>query len=209
MPAELGERRSVPISALEHHVYCARQAALIHVDGYFDANVETARGDLAHEAVDRAGVGHDRDGTRLVRSLPVWSDQLGLHGTCDVVQFGPEGPLPIEHKSGAYRRGGPADVQVAAQVLCLREMFNAVVPTGAVFAGKDRRRHEVVVDDRLVERVRATTEAVRALLDRGDLPPAVNDQRCRRCSLRPGCMPDGPTGRADLFLPRPEGKWDD
>ncbi len=81
------ERRSVPISALEHHAYCPRQAALIHVDAYFDSTVDTVRGDLAHAAVDRVGVGHGRDRSRLFRSLPVWSDVLGLHGVCDVVQF--------------------------------------------------------------------------------------------------------------------------
>lgn len=206
-PAE--QRRSIPISALEHHAYCPRQAALIHVDAYFDSSVDTVRGDIAHAAVDRAGVGHGRDRARVFRSLPVWSDELGLHGVCDVVQFDTDGPLPVEHKSGAYRSGGPADVQVGAQVLCLREMFGVAVPVGVVFAGKDRRRHDVQVDDALVDRVRATTAAVRALLDQGDLPAPVHDSRCRRCSLRPGCMPDAPRLVDGLFLPRPEGTWRD
>lgn len=51
-------RRSVPISALEHYAYCPRQAALIHVDAYFDSNVDTVRGDLAHAAVDKTGTGN-------------------------------------------------------------------------------------------------------------------------------------------------------
>ena len=99
-------RRSVPISALEHYAYCPRQAALIHVDAYFESNVDTVRGDLAHAAVDRIGAGSDRHRQRVWRSLPVWSQRLGVHGVCDVVQFGPDGPLPVEHKSGAYRKGG-------------------------------------------------------------------------------------------------------
>lgn len=201
--------RSVPISALEHHAYCPRQAALIHVEAYFDSTVETVRGDLAHAAVDRVGVGEGRDRRRVFRSLPVWSDALGLHGVCDVVQFDPDGPLPVEHKSGSYRAGGPADVQVGAQVLCLREMFDAAVPVGVVFAGKDRRRHEVQVDEALVARVRETTAAVRELLEQGLLPAPVNDSRCRRCSLRPGCMPDAPRRAEDLFTPRAEGAWRD
>ncbi len=99
---------------------------MIHVDAYFDSNVDTVRGDLAHAAVDhhaavdQLGIGQDRRRQRVWRSLPVWSEVLGLHGVCDVVQFGADGPLPVEHKSGAYRGGGPADLQVAAQVLCLR-----------------------------------------------------------------------------------------
>lgn len=202
-------RRSVPISALEHYAYCPRQAALIHVDAYFDSNLDTVRGDLAHAAVDKVGVGQDRRRQRVWRSLPVWSEALGLHGICDVVQFDAAGPLPVEHKSGAYHCGGPADLQVAAQVLCLREMFDAPVPVGVVFAGRDRRRHEVVVDDALATRVGETANTLRTLMAEGTLPPPVNDARCRRCSLRPGCEPAAPTAiSTSLFRPRQEVDWE-
>lgn len=203
------DRRSVPISALEHYAYCPRQAALIHVDAYFDSNVDTVRGDLAHAAVDRGGVSQDRRRQRVWRSLPVWSDELGIHGICDVVAFGAQGPQPVEHKSGTYRAGGPADLQVAAQVLCLREMFDAPVPTGLVFAGRDRRRHEVIVDPPLEARVREAADAMRALIADEKLPPPVNDARCRRCSLRPGCEPAAPVAVcAGLFHPRQEVDWE-
>ncbi|TWP51726.1 CRISPR-associated protein Cas4 [Lentzea tibetensis] len=202
-------RRSVPISALEHYVYCPRQAALIHVEAYFDSNIDTVRGDLAHAAVDRAGAGQDRRMQRVWRSLPVWSDEVGVHGICDVVQFGDTGPIPIEHKSGTYRPGGPADVQVAAQVLCLREMFDAAVPIGVLFSNRDRRRHDVVVDTELADRVKVAAQEVRRLLDTGSVPAPVNDTRCRRCSLRPGCMPEAPTHVTHaLFEPRPAGAWE-
>jgi CRISPR-associated exonuclease Cas4 len=202
--------QSIPISALEHHAYCPRQAALIHLDGYFDSTVDTVRGDLAHAAVDRGGRDRDRHGQRVWNSLPVWSHAHGLHGICDVVVFNSQEPTPIEHKSGRYQPGGPADVQVAAQVLCLREMFDAAVPVGVVFSGRDRRRHEVVVDETMRARVAQATRAVRATLASGQLPPPVNDTRCRRCSLRPGCLPDSPAAvRHTLFTPRPEATWDD
>jgi CRISPR-associated exonuclease Cas4 len=181
---------------LEHYAYCPRQAALIHVENYFDSSVDTVRGDLAHAAVDRAGPNQDRHGHRVWHALPVWSDQFGLHGICDAVEFTTEGPVPIEHKSGAYRPGGPADVQVAGQVLCLREMFNAAVPIGVVFAGRHRRRHTVHVDHAVVDRVLDAAAALRALLAQGTVPTPVHDQRCQRCSLRPGCEPGMPTAIA-------------
>ena len=185
-----------------------RQAALIHVEAYFESNFDTVRGDLAHAAVDRAGVGQDRRSRRVWRSLPVWSEVFGLHGVCDVVQFGADGPMPVEHKSGGYRVGGPADLQVAAQVLCLREMFNSPVPAGVVFAGRDRRRHEVVVDDALATRVGETADAFRALMAEATLPAPVNDSRCRRCSLRPGCEPGAPRRVSQgLFHPREPADW--
>lgn len=191
------------MSALEHYAYCPRQAALIHVEDYFDSSVDTVRGDLAHAAVDRVGPDQDRHGNRVWHALPVWSDQFGLHGVCDAVEFTADGPMPIEHKSGAYRPGGPADVQVAGQVVCLREMFKAPVPVGVVFAGRQRRRHVVHVDHTLVDRVVEAAAALRALLAEGTVPPGVNDHRCRRCSLRPGCEPGMPTAIAlTLFQPR-------
>lgn len=194
---------SVPLSALEHFVYCPRQAALIHVDGYFDSNTDTVRGDLAHATVDRAGLDQDRHGHRVLHALPVWSYQFGLHGICDAVEFAADGPTPIEHKSGSYRPGGPADVQVAGQVLCLREMFHAPVPTGVVFAGKQRRRYTIEVDQALIDRVTYVAAALRIMLADGSLPPGVNDHRCTRCSLRPGCEPSMPTMIAStLFTPR-------
>lgn len=203
-----GGSRSIPISALEHHAYCPRQAALIHVEAYFDASVDTVRGDLAHQAVDRGGTGSDRH-RRLVRSLPVWSDAFGLHGVCDVVQFDDHGvPTPIEHKSGSYRRGGAADLQVAAQALCLQEMFGLAVGVGVVFSGRDRRRHDVVIDDALVGRVVDTAHELRRLFGSDDLPAPVRDRRCTRCSLLPGCLPDAPLGPVELFAPRPLGNWD-
>jgi CRISPR-associated exonuclease Cas4 len=202
-------RRSVPISALEHFEYCSRQAALIHVEGYFAGSVDTVRGDLAHAAVDEAGAGNDRRRGRLWRSLPVWHGGLGLHGVCDIVQFTSDGPTPVEHKSGSYRPGGPADLQVAAQVMCLREMFDADVPAGLVFTGRDRRRHEVVVDSLLEGRVQVALQGMRALYDAPQLPPPVNDRRCRRCSLAGGCLPSASTVAEKLFMPRPEGRWDD
>ena len=200
---------SVPISALEHYAYCPRQAALIHVDDYFASSVDTVRGDLAHAAVDRLGIGQDRRRTRVWRSLPVWSEHLGVHGICDVVQFGAGGPVPVEHKSGRYVVGGPADLQVAAQVLCLREMFDAEVPVGIVFAGRDRRRYEVPVGPEQAARVADVTAAMRHLIVTAALPPPVNDARCRRCSLIDGCQPAVHGGSRPLFEPRPAGTWDD
>lgn len=203
------EQTSVPISALEHYGYCPRQAALIHVEGYFASNVDTVRGDLAHEAVNRAGGGSDRRGQRVWHSLPVFSESLGIHGLCDAVEFGDDGPVPIEHKSGRYVRGGPADLQVGAQALCLEEMFGSSVPMGIVFAGRDRRRHDVPVGDELRRLVREAMLGVRDVIDAHRVPPPVADRRCRRCSLREGCLPDGvsPDVASSLFVPRDEGDW--
>ncbi|MEV6138160.1 CRISPR-associated protein Cas4 [Nocardia sp. NPDC051990] len=205
-PLGVDDRWNVPISAIEHYVYCPRQAVLIWQEAYFESNLDTIRGDLAHAAVDRGGTLTGRAGTKIWRSLPVYNHELGIHGICDTVHWTTTGPVPVEHKSGTYRPGGAADLQVAAQVLCLREMFNDEVPYGELFAGKTRRRHQIDVDERLSTAVRAAVAQLREAIALSSLPPAVNDSRCRRCSLRPGCLPEISAHRKiDLFLPRKPG----
>lgn len=213
-PGADGEAGRLALSALEHHAYCPRQAALIHLDNVFSDNVETMRGNVAHATV------HDPSpaiplppgsrGVRQVTGLQVWSDRLGLYGVCDVVEFGPTGAVPVEHKVGRYRPGGPADLQAGAQALCLREMLTLDVPYAEVFSHAERRRHRVEITDSLTARIIAAAEQVREVLAGGVLPGAVEDRRCRKCSLAADCLPGlaaGPVG-IDLFTPRPAGRWD-
>ena len=94
----------VPISALEHFSYCPRQCALIHVEQTFDENVFTVRGHLAHERVD-SGVITTPRGIRQLRAVPLWSDEYRLIGKADVVEFYPDGPVPVEYKVGRITGG--------------------------------------------------------------------------------------------------------
>ena len=92
----------VPISALEHYSYCPRQCGLIHLEQVWSENVATTRGQIVHERVDE--VGHEtRPGTRLEFAMPLWSDQLGLVGRADLVEFRDDVPYPVEYKSGRRR----------------------------------------------------------------------------------------------------------
>ncbi|GIG93073.1 CRISPR-associated protein Cas4 [Plantactinospora endophytica] len=199
----------IPLSALEHYAYCPRQAALIHVDGIFTDDVNTVRGHLAHERVDKPGIrATAATGVRQHYAVPVWSEVLGLYGRCDVVEIGQRTAVPVEHKIGEYRPGGPADIQVAAQALCLREMLDLDVPYGEVFTHADRRRHQVAITDEMTARVAETTTALKALLVAPRLPAPVADRRCRRCSLQDDCLPRALTATADIYSPQPLGRWD-
>jgi len=209
-PPEANERWDVPISALEHYAYCPRQAVLIWQEAYFESSIDTVRGDLAHAAVDRGGTLTGRAGATIWRSLPVHNRELGMHGICDTVHWTAAGPVPVEHKSGTYKPGGAADLQVAAQVLCLREMFAEDVPHGELFAGRSRRHYRIDVDEILTHTVHDAVEQLRQAVVADALPSAVNDNRCVRCSLRPGCVPETAHHRpVDLFLPRSLGDWND
>jgi CRISPR-associated exonuclease Cas4 len=201
---------SVPLSALEHVTYCERQAALIHVEATWADSIDTVRGDLAHQAVDLPGIRRRRDVT-TVRALPVYSRRHGLHGICDLVEINGATAVPVEYKVGPYHRGGPADLQLAGQAICLMEA-GYQVPVGYLYSVADRRRHEVPISDDIVSRALAAAGRMRALLLQDRMPAARNDRRCRRCSLRDDCLPEitcTPHHPSDLFTARPLGTWHD
>lgn len=206
-----GGLREVPLSALEHFDYCHRQTALIHIEGIWSENVETVRGDLSHAVVDLPGVQH-RHGVTIVRSLPVWSSIHGLRGVCDLVEFHDQQAVPVEYKVGKHLTGGPAELQLAGQALCLIEA-GFEVPTGYLYSVAERRRHPVPISQELLDRVTQAATAIRHLLDTATLPPARNDNRCRRCSLREDCLPELTKPHRDtamdLLTPRPLGVWRD
>ena len=180
---------AIAISALQHYAYCPRQCALIHVEQVFDDNVYTARGQAVHRLVDTPGY-EIKAGVKVERALPLWSDRLGLIGKADVVEFHPGGAVfPVEFKHGRKREKIHDDIQLAAQAMCLEEMLGATVPLGAIYHASSRRRREVEITPELRGVVEATVSAVRQMIDKRVLPPPVNDERCRACSLIDACQP--------------------
>lgn len=174
----------VQVGALEHHQYCPRQCALIHVDGVWSDNVHVVRGGYGHRRVD-SGEHRTERGRRVLRSVPVWSEQLGLTGRADAVEVHDDGRIvPVE-----YKIGSAAHVQLTAQALCLEEMTGRDVPTGALWFSAVRRREEVSIDDRLRRRTVAAIDEVRAMFAASRLPLAPNDHRCSECQLLGHCLP--------------------
>jgi CRISPR-associated exonuclease Cas4 len=178
----------VMISALQHYSYCPRQCGLIHLDQAWDENLYTLRGRRVHELVDIPG-GETAYGVRIERGLPLWSDRLGLIGKADVVEF-PEGtPLPVEYKHGPRRQSRHDELQLAAQAICLEEMFDTTIGRGVIYHHTSRRRREIVIGAALRSEVEQAIRLVRSMLQSRRLPVAVNDSRCDKCSLRESCLP--------------------
>ena len=128
----------LPLSALQHLLFCERQCALIHVEQTWVENRFTAEGRIMHERVHEADRESRRD-VRLEYSMPMRSLQLGVVGKADVVEFhrdteDPEDlwrPFPVEYKRGKPKKGNYDKVQLCAQALCLEEMLNIEVSAGA------------------------------------------------------------------------------
>ena len=177
----------IPISAIEHFVYCPRQCALIHCDGVWSDNAHTVRGTRAHRRVD-SGKHRTERGRRVLRGIPLWSESLGLSGRADVVELDGDAVHPVEYKSGV-RHGTAADLQLCAQALCLEEMLGVAVPSGSVWYGGPRRRVRVEFTGGLRDQAVAAINAIREQLLAGKLPVAANDERCSECQLLHHCLP--------------------
>ncbi len=178
----------VAISALEHHVYCPRQCALIHVDGIWVESEHTARGDLGHARVD-SGKHKVERGRLVLRAIPLWSEQFGLTGRADAIEVATDGSfIPVEYKIGR-RHGDAAHVQLCAQALCIEEMTGRRVARGALWFAAPRRRLEVELDEDLRTLTCSVIEEVRCWLTAQVLPPALDDDRCATCQLVEVCQP--------------------
>lgn len=211
----------LPISGLQHWVFCPRQCGLIHLERLWAENRFTAQGRTLH---DRAHDGPDeaRPGLRITRGLAIRSLRLGLAGVADVVEFasaeqtvakahsirvpgwhGRWVPRPVEYKRGRPKSHDADRVQLCAQGLCLEEMLHTNIPVGLLFYGRTRRRQEVYLNEELRQRTTDVTGAFRAMLDSGQLPPPRPGPKCKACSLRSHCLPkSAATGRASRYLAR-------
>ena len=179
----------IPISALEHYVYCPRQCALIHLDGEWSDNVHTVRGTHGHRRADTSFQKTER-GQTVLRSVPLWSERWGLSGRADAVEVDPSGAaVPVEYKIGS-RHGEAADIQLCAQALCLEEMLGVQIGHGFVWYAGPRRRRQVDFDGSLRARTSEVIDSIKVMLATPLLPPAPNDARCRECQLLGRCLPD-------------------
>jgi CRISPR-associated exonuclease Cas4 len=183
----------IPLSALQHYLYCPRQCALIHVERLWSENLQTAEGRLLHERADQPAI-ERRRGVRTVTAMPLSNAELGIAGVADVVEFhrdaAGEHPYPVEYKRGKPKAHRADDVQLCAQGLCLEAMFGQRLEEGALFYGMPRRRQVVAFDDALRKLTLETILGVREMFSAERTPRAeYATKRCDACSLLDLCAP--------------------
>jgi len=183
----------IPLSALQHYLYCPRQCALIHIERLWSENRYTAEGQLIHSRTDESGT-EMRHGVRTATAMPLVNHALGIVGVADVVEFHdyPQDTYvyPVEYKRGRPKPHKADEVQLCAQALCLEEMLGIQVLEGALFYGKTRRRRVVVFDADLRVLTQDTVNNIRLMLEHGQTPLAsYQSKRCDACSLIELCQP--------------------
>ncbi len=228
-----------PARGIAEHAYCPRLFYYMSVEGVFLPSADTEQGANVHARVDRpsamrrstdafesnreitpcAKAGEDptpsdSDATRprVVRSLALTSDRLGLTATLDLAQIDGMTAVPVEYRKGRPKRTRelpeagdelmeerlllpsaepwPTDrVQIGLQVLLLEDAGYSV-PEAFLYYAAERLRVRVTVDDALrSDALRELDSAKRSAVGPRP-PPLVNDPRCPRCSLQPICLPD-------------------
>ena len=184
----------IPVSAIQHAVYCLRQAALIHLERLWAENRFTAEGEVLHAVADKGGSRKVR-GVRRVMALQLGSERLNLVGVADLVEFlpGPEGEtaFPVEYKRGKPKLHRADEVQLCAQALCLEEMTARPVPEGALYYAETKRRVAVPFDTDLRTLTEVTITALSEVFSSRITPaPTPQKSRCRACSLHDLCRPE-------------------
>ena len=200
----------VALSALQHVVYCDRQAALIHVDGMWKEDGATAAGRQLHDRADLPGQA-TQGGIKMVRSVALRCERLRIVGRADVVEYHPDPgspsgwqAFPVEYKRGRLRNRLADRVQLCAQGMCLEEMHGVPVPRGALFYGKSHRRSIVELDAKLRDATEGAARRMHELMARKEVPGPQPGPKCERCSLASLCLPHAlvDAGRGSRYLAR-------
>lgn len=216
------EEELLPLSALQHLIFCERQCALIHMERQWKDNRLTLEGSHMHERVHEGAPRRDlRRDVLLARRVALRSFELGVSGVADVVEFRraagdavvPEGarlpslsghwiPCPVEYKRGRPKPSLCDEVQLCAQAMCLEEMLSVPVLSASLFYGATQHRHVVAIDDELRSKTREAASRLHALVRSGVTPRARREPKCRSCSLLDVCQPDAmrSRGAAARFL---------
>lgn len=197
------EEDYLQLSGIQHFLFCRRQWALIHVEQQWAENGLTTDGMLFHSRV------HDEKQTELrgnvlsVRGMRISSRELGISGTCDLVEFqrgkegitlqgynGLWGVIPIEYKRGRFDISDADAAQLCAEALCLEEMLCCQIPYGELFWGEKHRRERVIIDDSLRKKTYDAIMEMHQYFEKGYTPKAKKRKGCDNCSLKDICLPD-------------------
>lgn len=209
-----------PARNVAEHAYCPRLFYYMQVEGIFVPSSDTEKGVAVHRRVDKPSaslekmdVGEDDpERPKVVRSLVLTSESLGLTATLDLAEISGQTAVPVEYRKGRPKHismGPSADdcgemeqlplqhgeawptdrIQVGLQAVLLENAGYKVCEAVIYYAGV-KLRLRIPVDDALKAEALQTLENAKQCAEGSRPLPLVNDSRCPRCSLQPICLPD-------------------
>lgn len=209
-----------PARNVAEHAYCPRLFYFMQVEGIFVPSSDTEKGVAVHRRVDKPSAAQEKldasvvdpERPRIIRSLALTSDSLGLTATLDLAEISGRNAIPVEYRKGRPKyvlMGPPADdcgeveqpplshaeawptdrIQVGLQAVLLESNGYEVREAVIYYAG-EKLRLKISVDDALKAEALQTLKNAKQCAEGSRPPPLVNDSRCPRCSLQPICLPD-------------------
>ena len=194
------------LSGIQHYMFCPRQWALIHIEQQWADNRLTIEGQLLHKNVDNPFYRQKNGDTITLRSLHIASKRLGLYGITDAVELIPSDspedsithnrypgywkPYPVEYKRGHSKPDERDEVQLAAQAMCLEEMYGINIPYGALYYDEVKHRETIAISDGLRRTTQQCAKQMHDIFKSGIMPKPVKASHCRNCSLKDICIPE-------------------
>lgn len=177
----------------------------MQIEGQWADNYKTIQGDIVHTLVDDPFFNEKRSHKHIVRSMPVFSNEYGIYGIADCVEFirDPLG-IPILAKKGnykinivEYKNGRPQKnqeinhsdtMQIIAQAVCIEEMFKTKVTGQAYYAATKKRINQEIRQSMKDELSRIIKEMRECLIENVSIRVPVK-QNCSNCSMYDICLP--------------------
>lgn len=182
----------LPLSYLNHLVYCPRRFWYMYIQGEIAINAPMLEGSYQHEVrADKPGYDTDENGRTIHRRIWVWSEQLQIAGFADFVESDGDALIPVERKHGQRGKWANDNIQLCAQALCLEEMTNQTIEQGEIFYWRSRRRITVPLTPELRLATHDAITHAHTLSQSQQIPAPITDrQKCKHCSIQPICLPN-------------------
>lgn len=200
------EEDMLMLSGIQHYKFCPRQWALIDIEQQWNDNKLTIEGNILHENVDNPFYRQKNGDTITLRSVHIASRQLGLYGISDAVELLPSDsagdaithdkypgywkPYPVEYKRGHSKFNACDEVQLAAQAMCLEEMYGINIPYGALYYNETKHREVISISDSLRQQTQQCADEMHEIYKSRVIPAASKQKFCKSCSLKDICMPE-------------------
>jgi CRISPR-associated protein Cas1 len=207
---------SIPISYLNALVYCEKRFELEFVQGFNLDNVFTRDGDFVHETLKQQEQKKVYTGTiTRFSGLVLYSKRYHIHGKLDLVEQEKDALVPVEYKRAKLKKTmwDCEKIQLACQILLLRENVSKDVSYGYVYYAGSKRRLKLEWSDELEKEIKFWVQKGFAIAGKKQKACCTeNRNKCFACSLNQFCLPDesvksSPIAEVNkVLVPRVPGK---
>lgn len=196
------ENNQVLLSWISNYLYCPRRFYLATLeDQKIGSNVYVEEGSAEHRRVHTPKV-EKRGDFYKVTGLSVVSEKYQMYGVCDSVEFeaDSEGAFifflncvcmirPVEYKHGKVRNETEYNAQLAAQAMCMEEMYHTKIKEGVIYYVDVKQRKTISFDEELRKQTLNAVTEMHELLNNPKYISPKYKKRCQKCAYYEVCAP--------------------